>query len=289
MGGYPYNSLEHHDMMSSQLDRLLAKARNLKGSPASESVDQLLANAVSLNSKRAAAAADSAYVSTTRAVGATPLVPVVVPRKLEYLARANGRTATYGPTKVISVDRGDSQYGLGITIAGGADTELGALFVAHVFPGSIADLDGRIWEGDRILSLNYVDTFDLTQLELVDLLESIKGAVDLGLIQGGSARVCEALLLLWTLSLCRVLNWCRAEFALLCRRRGRHGSDAHRQRPVGGATTAGRHLGSPRRRNLGASGSGCGGSDGRRSSARVGATSRGGCGTCGTHGGQRGI
>ena len=206
MRDYPYNSLEHHDMMSSQLDRLLAKARNLKGSPASESVDQLLANAV-------AAAANSAYASTTRAVGVTPLVPVVVPRKLEYLARANGRTATYGPTKVISIDRGDSQYGLGITIAGGADTELGALFVAHVFPGSIADLDGRIWEGDRILSLNYVDTFDLTQLELVGLLESIKGAVGLGLIQGGSAPICEALLLLCTLALRRVLNWCRTPTA----------------------------------------------------------------------------
>ena len=175
--GNQYNSLEHHDIMSSQLDRLLQKARDLKGSPASESVDRLRANAVSLKSKRAAAAADSADASTARVAGAAPLVPVVVPRKLEYLARANGRTATYGPTKVISIDRGASQNGLGISIAGGADTDLGALFVAHVFPGGVADLDGRIWEGDRILSLNYVDTFELTQPELVALLKSIKGAL----------------------------------------------------------------------------------------------------------------
>lgn len=64
-------------------------------------------------------------------------------RERVHLPRSGGLPATAGMTKTIRIDRGGG--GLGMTIAGGVDTDLGALFVAQVVSGGATDVDGNIF------------------------------------------------------------------------------------------------------------------------------------------------
>jgi C-terminal processing protease CtpA/Prc len=61
---------------------------------------------------------------------------------------------------------------LGITLAGGADYETKEITVHKVLTGSIADRDGRIHRGDRVLSINGKSTKGLTHREALNLLKA---------------------------------------------------------------------------------------------------------------------
>lgn len=110
-------------------------------------------------------------------------------RKTEFCARSQGLQDTYGTTKVISIDRGEGEEGIGLCFTGGVDSNLGAIFVREVIPGGIADLDGRVWEGDRILSVNYQDTDKMTKSEFVNILQSSSDdLVSLGIMRIGPTQ-----------------------------------------------------------------------------------------------------
>ena len=79
--------------------------------------------------------------------------------------------ATTGVVETIAIDKAGGS--LGLKIAGGAETALGALFVAQIRPGSAAEADGRVSEGDRILSVQSVETLLMSQPDLVRFLKAV--------------------------------------------------------------------------------------------------------------------
>ena len=60
---------------------------------------------------------------------------------------------------------------LGIILTGGSDYENKDVTVYRILPGTIADLDGRIRVGDKILSINGKTTQNLTLAKAVKLLK----------------------------------------------------------------------------------------------------------------------
>jgi hypothetical protein len=67
----------------------------------------------------------------------------------------------------IEIYRGYSD--LGLHLVGGCDTALEDTLVQQIRPGSIADLDGRIKVGDKLVKLNGIDLSLHTHKEVVDL------------------------------------------------------------------------------------------------------------------------
>ncbi|XP_042240918.1 pro-interleukin-16-like isoform X2 [Homarus americanus] len=61
---------------------------------------------------------------------------------------------------------------IGITLAGGADYEAKEITVHKVIPGSLADRDGRIQRGDRVLSINGKNLRGVTHREALAILKS---------------------------------------------------------------------------------------------------------------------
>ncbi|XP_041464074.1 uncharacterized protein LOC121415060 isoform X3 [Lytechinus variegatus] len=55
---------------------------------------------------------------------------------------------------VIVLHKDDENQGLGLTVAGGIDQEVQEVTVHKVIPGGLADRDGRIQRGDRLISVN---------------------------------------------------------------------------------------------------------------------------------------
>eukprot|EP00041_Stephanoeca_diplocostata_P033292 m.1096249 g.1096249 ORF g.1096249 m.1096249 type:complete len:1347 (+) comp24308_c0_seq1:348-4388(+) len=114
------------------------------------------------------APAASGYDAAGSRVGAPPGSPA---RPRVQVPRADGLPPTSGATKRVCVERASATTSLGITIAGGADTALGALFVAQVVAGGATDVDGRIWAGDRLLHIDDVATDGMTQQDLIDVIK----------------------------------------------------------------------------------------------------------------------
>eukprot|EP00045_Choanoeca_perplexa_P016271 m.218081 g.218081 ORF g.218081 m.218081 type:complete len:1276 (+) comp17213_c0_seq2:178-4005(+) len=81
--------------------------------------------------------------------------------KAVYLDRDGDQSPTFGPVFQVQLVRGLG--GLGMRIAGGCDTRLGALFVAFVEPGGAADRSGKIAVGDRFLNVANTDVRGMTQ------------------------------------------------------------------------------------------------------------------------------
>ena len=74
--------------------------------------------------------------------------------------------------KVVSIHRELNESAVGIVLEGGSDHKNKEMSVCTIVPGSIADTDGRIQEGDKVLSINGSLTKNLTHQKATCLLKS---------------------------------------------------------------------------------------------------------------------
>jgi len=87
---------------------------------------------------------------------------------------------------VIVLHREFSGGSIGITLAGGADYESKEITVHKVIAGSLADRDGRIQKGDRVLSINGRSTKGVTHREALSILKAPRAEVVLVLSRSRS-------------------------------------------------------------------------------------------------------
>lgn len=81
---------------------------------------------------------------------------------------------------------------IGITLAGGADYEAKEITVHKVIPGSLADRDGRIQRGDRVLSINGKNLKGVNHREALNILKSPRPEVVLVLSRSRSVTPQES-------------------------------------------------------------------------------------------------
>lgn len=81
---------------------------------------------------------------------------------------------------------------IGITLAGGADYETKEITVHKVIPGSLADRDGRIQRGDRVLSINGKNLRGVSHKEALSILKSPRPEVVLVLSRSRSVTPQES-------------------------------------------------------------------------------------------------
>ncbi|CAK8685544.1 unnamed protein product [Clavelina lepadiformis] len=82
-----------------------------------------------------------------------------------------------GRETVIEINKGKA--GLGVSIVGGADSLLNSVLVHTVYDEGAAAKDGRLWPGDRILSVNGLDLRHATHDEAIEVLRNTPGTVQL--------------------------------------------------------------------------------------------------------------
>merc|ERR1712088_921631 len=93
---------------------------------------------------------------------------------------------------VIVLHRGYTQGGsIGVTLAGGADYESKEITVHKVIAGSLADRDGRIQKGDRVLSINGRSTKGVSHREALSILKAPRAEVVLVLSRSRSVTPAE--------------------------------------------------------------------------------------------------
>lgn len=87
---------------------------------------------------------------------------------------------------VVVLHREFSAGSIGITLAGGADYECKEITVHKVIAGSLADRDGRIQKGDRVLSINGRSTKGVMHREALNILKAPRTEVVLVLSRSRS-------------------------------------------------------------------------------------------------------
>merc|ERR1712066_713156 len=87
---------------------------------------------------------------------------------------------------VVVLHREFSAGTIGITLAGGADYECKEITVHGVIAGSLADRDGRIQKGDRVLSINGRSTKGVSHREALSILKAPRAEVVLVLSRSRS-------------------------------------------------------------------------------------------------------
>jgi hypothetical protein len=92
---------------------------------------------------------------------------------------------------VIVLHREFTSGSIGITLAGGADYESKDITVHKVIPGTLADRDGRIQKGDRVLSINGRSTKGVTHREALSILKAPRAEVVLVLSRSRSVTPAE--------------------------------------------------------------------------------------------------
>ncbi|GIX78604.1 pro-interleukin-16 [Caerostris extrusa] len=80
---------------------------------------------------------------------------------------------------------------VGITLAGGADYEVKEITVHKVIGGSLADRDGRVLKGDRVMSINGRDVRGVSHGEALHILKAPSPKVLLVLARSASAHQLE--------------------------------------------------------------------------------------------------
>ncbi|XP_022779810.1 multiple PDZ domain protein-like isoform X3 [Stylophora pistillata] len=102
------------------------------------------------------------------------------------IASPNPRTAPIIPGQecVIEIPKGNT--GLGLSIVGGADTLLGAIVIHEVYEDGAAAKDGRLWAGDQILEVNYVDLREATHDMAITALRQTPAVVRLAVLRDES-------------------------------------------------------------------------------------------------------
>merc|ERR1712223_1458090 len=92
---------------------------------------------------------------------------------------------------VIVLHREFTAGSIGITLAGGADYESKDITVHKVIPGTLADRDGRIQKGDRVLSINGKSTKGVTHREALSILKAPRAEVVLVISRSRSVTPAE--------------------------------------------------------------------------------------------------
>merc|ERR1719245_2806906 len=129
------------------------------------------------------------YGSITSLASSTSMIS---PQELQNLIdEANQSLEESGtPSHEIMVIVLHREYGsagtIGITLAGGADYESKEITVHKVIAGSLADRDGRIQKGDRVLSINGRSTKGVTHREALSILKAPRAEVVLVLSRSRS-------------------------------------------------------------------------------------------------------
>ena len=62
---------------------------------------------------------------------------------------------------------------LGVTITGGIDTPTGDVGIKNIVKGSLADKDGKLQQGDKLLSVNGISLFNVTNREALEILRGV--------------------------------------------------------------------------------------------------------------------
>ncbi|XP_013790325.1 uncharacterized protein LOC106474179 [Limulus polyphemus] len=78
---------------------------------------------------------------------------------------------------VVTIQREQHAGSIGITLAGGADYEVKEITVHKIIAGSLADRNGHVRKGDRVLSINGCSLKGLTHQEALDILKTPRNKV----------------------------------------------------------------------------------------------------------------
>ncbi|CAF1185501.1 unnamed protein product, partial [Adineta ricciae] len=116
--------------------------------------------------------------------------PVVNEPKLEPVVKKvetdeidlRTRPIVIGQETLIEIDRG--QLGLGLSVVGGADTQLSGIIIHDIYEGCAAQRDGRLVVGDQILEVNSIDLRIATHEEAIQALRQSKNIVRMLILRG---------------------------------------------------------------------------------------------------------
>lgn len=112
----------------------------------------------------------SSLASTTSLISQQELAQLVEEASLEETRGAHD-------VIVVLLHKENPTGSVGITLAGGADCEIKEITIHRVLAHSIADKDGRVQRGDRILSINGRSTQGLTHRESIAVLKQPRSEV----------------------------------------------------------------------------------------------------------------
>lgn len=114
-------------------------------------------------------------------------------QELAQLVEEASLEETRGPHDVIVVllHKENPTGSVGITLAGGADCEVKEITIHRVLTHSIADKDGRMQRGDRILSINGRSTRGLTHRESMAVLKQPRSEVVLVVSRARTEEGCK--------------------------------------------------------------------------------------------------
>ncbi|CAG5105049.1 Oidioi.mRNA.OKI2018_I69.chr1.g1788.t1.cds [Oikopleura dioica] len=102
------------------------------------------------------------------------------------ISSRHSREVHPGTETEIEIIKGSS--GLGLSIAGGAETVLGCVVIHEVYPGSAAHQDGRLAPGDRIIAVNGVDISTYTHNQASEVLRKSGSRVRLRIVRDESGQ-----------------------------------------------------------------------------------------------------
>jgi len=112
----------------------------------------------------------SSLASSTSLISQQELAQLVEEASLEEVRGAHD-------VIVVLLHKENPTGSIGITLAGGADCEVKEITIHRVLTHSIADKDGRVQRGDRILSINGRSTRGLTHRESMAVLKQPRSEV----------------------------------------------------------------------------------------------------------------